>query len=632
MRTFILSVFILGSLNSFSQSIDFKSYSGLYSAGSIPDDFTILSSAKYQAEKQKIDADKRRRERKAEDQFFLESSFLMDNLLHSGRVIFGDPVTEYLNQIKDILLKDEPELRKTIRIYTYRNTDANAFTANNGVVLVTTGLLAQCENEAQIAFILCHEFNHYIKNHALNSYMESQRMERGDGIYKSLNRYDVEDEQLRYSKELELEADQSGVTLYKKSNYSIEAVRTAFDVLLYSYLPFNEIEFDKNYFNRETFKIPDDYFLDTVQTISAEEDYNDKESSHPNIKKRKEAAMEELGIAGNSGKKEFLISEETFHYVQKICRYEAVRLYLSDVQYEDALYTNYLLMLDEPDNPVLQKNMAKALYAVSTYKTNRSYGLGMHRSYKKVEGNSQQVFYMTEKIPAKDFSVIALQYIWPLYQNNTEDKAYERMCNDLLTDITVKHKLKLQDFKTEYATDTVSAIVSPTASDSEIIKEEEEKNKTTVSKYQKIKKKEEEEKEEESSKTKTGDNAYWRYALVEILQNETFKTKFAASEKKSDFGLELLEKEGYGYNKKKDEYALGEDKIVIVEPYYMKVDELSDIPVKYEASEQAQIDLKNKIKESAKVLDMEVDFIESTDLSASDTEKFNELNILNDWL
>ncbi|MBC8172892.1 MAG: hypothetical protein H7X71_03205, partial [Chitinophagales bacterium] len=51
-----------------------------------------------------------------------------------------------------------------------------------------------------------------------------------------------------------------------------------------------------------------------------------------------------------------------------------------------------------------------------------------------------------------------------------------------------------------------------------------------------------------------------------------------------------------------------------------------------EASEQAQIDLKNKIKESAKVLDMEVDFIESTDLSASDTEKFNELNILNDWL
>jgi predicted Zn-dependent protease len=242
------------------QNVDFENYSTLLSSGLVPDDFTTLSSEKYATDRGTISAAEKKRIRKTQEQFYLESNFAIDELLHSGRVIFGDPVTGYLNKVKDVLLKDEPELKSQIRIYTYKSTDANAFTANNGIVLVSTGLIAQVQNEAQIAFVLCHEFQHYVEKHAITSYVEYRQMERGSGIYKNLDPEKVNLERFRYSKDLESEADALGLTLFKKSQYSTKSVETTFDMLLYSYLPFDNVSScgfflcsGHTYFNASTF-------------------------------------------------------------------------------------------------------------------------------------------------------------------------------------------------------------------------------------------------------------------------------------------------------------------------------------------------------------------------------------------
>ena len=130
----------------------------------------------------------------------MESNFLINEMLHSGRVIFGDPVTTYLNNIKAEILKANPELDDDIRIYTLLSNDVNAFTADNGIVLVTTGLVAQAQNEAEIAFILCHEFSHFYKKHAIDNYVENRKIERGIGVYSSLDNDAVDLEKFKYSK------------------------------------------------------------------------------------------------------------------------------------------------------------------------------------------------------------------------------------------------------------------------------------------------------------------------------------------------------------------------------------------------------------------------------------------------
>src|ERR1043165_2825518 len=183
--TFIVSSLLF--LHAQAQEIDWQHYTTLQCAGKIPEDFTQLSSQKYHAEKREIDVNAKRGIQKTQDQFFLKSNFIMNEVLHSGRVLFGDPVTQYLNNIKDILLKDDPQLRDKIRIYTFRSSEVNAYTSNDGIVLVTTGLIAQAENESQLAFILSHEFQHYISRHALNEYVESSTMLKGRGLYKNLD-------------------------------------------------------------------------------------------------------------------------------------------------------------------------------------------------------------------------------------------------------------------------------------------------------------------------------------------------------------------------------------------------------------------------------------------------------------
>src|SRR5690606_2103773 len=127
----------------------------------------------------------------------------------------------------------------------------------------------------------------------------------------------------QYSKEKELEADILGVKLYQRAGYKKSEVLSAFDVLMYSYLHFDEVPFPQDYLNSEHLQIPAHYFPEKVNPILAEEEYNDEKSSHPNIRKRKEAILAEIKSSNDWGSKEFAIDENEFAKVRKMARFES---------------------------------------------------------------------------------------------------------------------------------------------------------------------------------------------------------------------------------------------------------------------------------------------------------------------
>ena len=100
-------------------------YEPLQPTGKIPADITTRSSEKYQAAKDGLE--KGTRSRQAKEKFLLESNFLIDQVLHSGRVLFNDPVSKYLNEVLDEVLKDNFELRKQIRVYAVKSSIVNFF-------------------------------------------------------------------------------------------------------------------------------------------------------------------------------------------------------------------------------------------------------------------------------------------------------------------------------------------------------------------------------------------------------------------------------------------------------------------------------------------------------------------------
>mgnify|MGYP006159555377 CR=1 FL=1 len=54
----------------------------------------------------------------------------------------------------------------------------------------------------------------------------------------------------------EFEADEAAIKRYYDLGYSQEDLLGTFDILMYSYLPFDEIVFPNDYFNTDQFYIP----------------------------------------------------------------------------------------------------------------------------------------------------------------------------------------------------------------------------------------------------------------------------------------------------------------------------------------------------------------------------------------
>lgn len=85
-------------------------------------------------------------------------------------------LTRYLNTLgKGLAAYSE---RPTIEwvFVVVDNPAANAFSAPGGYVFVTTGMLKQVKNEAQLAGILGHEIGHVSGKHALDAYKKSKKV------------------------------------------------------------------------------------------------------------------------------------------------------------------------------------------------------------------------------------------------------------------------------------------------------------------------------------------------------------------------------------------------------------------------------------------------------------------------
>ncbi len=94
----------------------------------------------------------------------------IDKILQSGLVIYGDDISNYVTKVANKLLKKEPKLRKELRFYTIKSNVTNAFSTDQGIIVVTSGLISQITSEAHLAYILAHEIAHYTEKHVVEGF------------------------------------------------------------------------------------------------------------------------------------------------------------------------------------------------------------------------------------------------------------------------------------------------------------------------------------------------------------------------------------------------------------------------------------------------------------------------------
>ena len=333
-RFFLLYLSALSSFVAQGQFVgqkDFDAYSTILAEGKIPLDFTVSSSLKVKEGMQNDNESLSQREQR----IFLEGiHYGIDDLLQSGLVIYGDEISKYVNDVADNLLAKDKKLRGQLRFYTIKSNVTNAFSTDQGIIFVTTGLISQLVNEAQLAFILGHEIAHFTQKHVIETF---EYQSRNKGINTQITQLAT------YSKDKEFEADLLGIELYQKAGYSKNDILKVFDVMMYSYLPIDEISIGKDYFESDLCFLPNSVFTDHKYPIKADEAYDDKKSTHPNIKSRREKAKEKIESFQNWNTSTVLLQDNRFEYVRNLCRFESVRLDMINHEFAKALYTIFIL-------------------------------------------------------------------------------------------------------------------------------------------------------------------------------------------------------------------------------------------------------------------------------------------------
>ncbi|MCP4521987.1 MAG: M48 family metalloprotease [Cytophagales bacterium] len=627
MKRLLYTVLCLLSITSFAQQ---KEYQPLKAQGNMPKDFTTLSSEKYEAQKKKINKKEARFEKKAKDDFYLKSNYHLHDLLYSGRVLYNDKVSNYVKEVAEVVLEDKPNLHKELRFYTLKSSVVNAFATDQGMLFFNLGLIAQVENEAQLAMIISHEITHYTNKHSVNRHIEKKKILRGKGAYRSISWEDRIQSMSTYSKENEMEADLHGFKRYKKTNYSYKDAQKVFDVLRYSYLPFDDIEFKKSFLESEHLKLPESYFLKSVNEIGSihEEDNDDEGSTHPSIRKRVEYIKKKTDGLDNTGRVSYIVGEQRFKEIQKIARHELCNIYLNNLQYEKALYNAYLILQNEPNDLHARKTVMKALYGLSKYK-NAEMFYEVHGDYTRKEGASQKVYFLMDTITSKELNTVALNYAWRLKQENTNDKEISLITEDLMKDLVFNHTQDIEDFSTT-PHQAVSTNAKPMQFDSVAYNK--------LSKYEKI-----EYKQKFKESNIENNPSFDRYAFVGMMNDEFTELfeKFVTEKEKKD-KEENLSAEQLAAKRKKEKKenkriakkgrAFGIDKIIVVDPSYNKIDERKGNSKKLKSSENAQISLQGMIRENAQSLNLDVEVMDNNTFQSNDTKKYNDFVTLNNWL
>ena len=544
---FILCMmFLIGNV---SIAQDFDHYELLKSTGKIPKDFLIPSSEKYKKELESIDSDAQKTEKKDQKQFFLESNFLIDDLLQSAKVLFNDPITEYVNKIADELLKEDKEMRQKLRFYAVRSSAVNAFATNQGIIFVNVGLLAQLESEAQLAFILAHEIAHVRHGHPLEMFLESQKIDRYTRRSELMQKTSFDDRIVAknfFSKDLEISADKEGLELYLESKYSLDDLSGVFDVLQYSYLPFDVTPFKKEFFENEFITLPEEYFLaeEELNGIDGEYEEEDSKSTHPSIEKRREACKNTIANHSNNGRTRFVTAtEEAFLKIRDIARFELAYYYLHAFRYQEAIYACYILQQKYPNSSYLKKTIAKSLYGYTKFKNEmegvKPYSISYNDdaihiesmeedAHEDIEGPAQQIYYFMAQLKPNELTVLALRYVWDALEDSPNDSELQEMLEDLFLELSY-HYEKRSEFSSQSIKDIEAEKAAKSQADS--LKKTQikaEKKPKKLSKYDKIKKQKKEKEEIEEEEIEPEEFA--KYAFRDILKSKEFKKLFAAGQ------------------------------------------------------------------------------------------------------
>ncbi len=624
-RTKYSLLFLIFCSSLFSQQDLAKNYSPLKSKGDLPEIFTqsirkVVSKDITELYKSK------EKDKSIKSEYITVANYEIERIVKSGNILINEEVTGYLNKIADVLLANDTALRNKLHIYALKSFVVNAHSYDKGYIFIDLGLIAQAESEAQLAYTLCHEISHYTKKHQINGYVNNEKINRENYDGKS------DEEKLikkcEYSKDQESEADTEGFRMLERSNYDFAEAEKDFDVLQYSHLPYELVEFKPEFLESKYFKIPAKYLLKEVSSIRNNSNEDDTKHTHPSTAKRKQVIKDLINGRYSNGKAKNIVGEKDFLYVRDLTRMELCRLYLIYRDYPNALYSAYIMQKKYPDNEYLAEIVSKSLFGLTLRSmgklnyTDDSYLSGGIPGYENIESYPQQLYHLYNKMPGNEWTIMSLNYVYRAHKKFPANKQIGAFADSLF-----KCMGQIQWGIVDFV--RVDKSAAPPKQDT-VKKEEGSKSKTDlIAKIQK------------ENNYKNYDTAYYKEVFVDLFTTDTeFTGKFPGSGLAyqssgfSDYRSTKYNTTKRGKKSKKREFISSNhkvDKVILLEPFYLKSNPTKSDELSYITSDEKQEKLVKTINNCAQKQNFSIVTLDPGLLSSTDVGKMNDYSVVMDW-
>ncbi len=621
-------------------------YQPARSSGALPPDVLMTTTEKYEKSRTQINTNQSEELQKAEDDFYLQTNYAVDQMLYSGTILVNDSMGMYVNRVADSLLAHDPETRAKINIYILRSTVVNAFATDRGSIFVTVGLLTRLHNEAELAFVLAHEIIHYKRRHVLTGYIEGVQMQEGEGKYSATTAENRFLKRHSYARNQETQADEEGFDMLVASNYDPHAAIGAFEILAEADFPFTDLDFSKGTFESPRFVFPSRFFNDTIKEYKINEDEEDNDlATHPSVPKRKKGMKRRLlKLEGaDSTGSAFLVSEELFYRIRAMAMFEQVALHTNDGEYKEAIYINSSIQKTWKKNYYLEKEMIRAMYAITVKKNapfafedladlfNLIFSGDFEDDDEKPLGEQGRAVSFIGKTDQKGWNIASVKYAWKVHKEHPEDQDIKTWTVGLFREMTVLNGLEIKDFQEN---DSMFLVIGDKIMSDTALVHRLKGQDTPTRRWQVA--------IDKLESDSLDGFKYWEFAFIDELKDSMFIAYFKEAMSYAD-SLDSLEerkdemtsKEIKKQNEEEDEAFFGPQglsKVVFINPIYQSYDSrIKNGQLDVRASIDGRAMMMDAMMSSAAQCGIQCDILDPESMDSTQVERFNDLMIVNDW-
>jgi len=397
-----------------------------------------LVNKRFNAEKDTIRFPEKEGKAFITEQCSLRSEYIK-SALKDEMFLTGSFIDQYVQKIVAEIERANSTYKGRITVRVSRDPEPNAYALGNGIVVFNIGMLYQVTSEAEIAFILCHEFAHDIFQHSNESIYTTAYRVSDDELKKQLEEtvkeeYNVKKKVIallmpglkksrQYSRALELQADSMGLALLKNTKYSVAGAVNGMDVLdaidvwdknkeltLKSFFTIPQVPL-----NGYLFEYSGESSLGGGFTVE-KDSLADSLKTHPDCKVRKEALQKMAGTAGIAGL--FLQPEEDFKRMKFETDGELIQLLLDWQNVDYSVYYSLYSLEKYPSGYYAKSVLSLSLAFLSKEKKNLSSSKYMRYNGPDYSDNFNRLLYFLTEINPEDCASLAY---WMLRPANSEE-------------------------------------------------------------------------------------------------------------------------------------------------------------------------------------------------------------------